>query len=102
MFHDFSHWCESKYDEKECDKKYDSFRNEKDNKLTVGTLKQLAKEDSPTEYSLMKFKGVSSGKKWDLSEAEFAKALKRICFNDKPVLFYVLYIKFYSISSFFK
>jgi hypothetical protein len=26
-------------------------------------------------------------KKWDLSEAEFAKALKRVCFNDKPVLF---------------
>ena len=24
---------------------------------------------------------------WDLSEAEFAKALKRICFNDKQVLF---------------
>ena len=30
---------------------------------------------------------VSSEKKWDLSEAEFAKALKRVCFNDKPVLF---------------
>jgi len=24
---------------------------------------------------------------WDLSEAEFAKALKRVCFDDKPVLF---------------
>ena len=24
---------------------------------------------------------------WDLSEAEFAKALKKVCFNDKPVLF---------------
>jgi len=32
-------------------------------------------------------KAVSSEKKWDLSEAEFAKALKRVCFNDKPVLF---------------
>ena len=26
-------------------------------------------------------------REWDLSEAEFAKALKRICFDDKPVLF---------------
>ena len=29
----------------------------------------------------------SSKFNWDLSEAEFAKALKRICFDDKPVLF---------------
>ena len=33
----------------------------------------------------IKEKGLS--KEWDLSEAEFAKALKRFCFNDKPVLF---------------
>ena len=26
-------------------------------------------------------------KEWDLSEAEFSRALKKICFNDKPVLF---------------
>ena len=26
-------------------------------------------------------------KEWDLCEAEFAKALKRICFDDKQVLF---------------
>ena len=51
IFHDFSQWCEKKYDENECDKKYDSFKNEKENKLTIGTLKLLAKEDSPAEYA---------------------------------------------------
>jgi hypothetical protein len=51
IFQDFSQWCQSKYDKEECDKKYDSFKNDKENKLTIGTLKLLAKEDSPTEYA---------------------------------------------------
>ena len=46
IYHQFSK-CSDKYDEDECNKKYDSFDNDKENKLGIGTLKMMAKEDSP-------------------------------------------------------
>ena len=51
--------------------------------LKFGSLMQWAKEDNPDLYD--KLFGIKTN--WDLHEAEFAKALKRVCFKDKPVLF---------------
>ena len=42
-----------------------------------------AKEDNPALYNKLFGKNVN----WDLSEAEFAKKLKEICFDNKHVLF---------------
>ena len=51
IFHKFSKLCPDKYDEDECNYKFDSFKSETENKLTIGTLKMMAKEDSPEEYA---------------------------------------------------
>ena len=50
IFIEFSQ-LSNKFNLDECNKKYDSFQNEKEIKLTIGTLKMMAKEDSPEEYS---------------------------------------------------
>jgi hypothetical protein len=73
IFQDFSQWCQSKYDKEECDKKYDSFKNDKENKLTIGTLKLLAKEDSPTEYAELYKKDDAIKSTFSLLEKDIAE-----------------------------
>jgi len=51
--------------------------------LKFGTLIKWAKDDDPVKYEQLFGKKIN----WDLSEAEFAKALKRVCFDDRHVLF---------------
>ena len=51
--------------------------------LKFGSLVKWAKEDNPTKYHELFGKKIN----WDLSEAEFAKKLKEICFDNKHVLF---------------
>lgn len=51
--------------------------------LKFGSLVKWAKDDDPVKYEQLFGKKIN----WDLSEAEFAKALKRVCFDDGHVLF---------------
>jgi P4 family phage/plasmid primase-like protien len=52
LWKEFSSRCPSKYNERECDRKWNSFRSNIDgNLLTIRTLHYYAKLDSPTEYS---------------------------------------------------
>ena len=51
------------------------------------TKKEMDQGYTIEQLKETQIKAVSSDKKWDLSEAEFSKALKRVCFKDKPVLF---------------
>ena len=51
--------------------------------LKFGSLMAWAKEDNRELYTQIFGRKMN----WDLSEAEFAKALKEVCFDDKPVLF---------------
>jgi len=51
IYHDFSKICKAKYDKDECNKKYDSFETDREDKLGLSYLKSIAKEDNPEEYS---------------------------------------------------
>ena len=51
--------------------------------LKFGSLVKWARDDDPVKYEQLFGKKIN----WDLSEAEFAKALKRVCFDDQHVLF---------------
>ena len=89
LFLKFSQKCSAKYNEYDCKTKYRQElynKNKPSKKITMGSGHHWAKED---DYELYKkhfpLKVVNIN--WDLSEAEFAKALKRICFENKPVLF---------------
>lgn len=58
-------------------------KTKEDKLLKFGSLVKWAKEDNPTLYDELFGKKIN----WDLSEAEFAKKLKEICFDNKHVLF---------------
>ena len=58
-------------------------KTKEDKLLKFGSLVKWAKDDNPELYEQLFGKKIN----WDLSEAEFAKALKRICFDDSHVLF---------------
>lgn len=85
------HWgSQNKKDE--FDKFYDYLCISKDRNLKVGrkTIIEFAKKVSIEKYTEINrsfIKTTNHITNWDLSEAEFAKALKRLIFNDKPVLF---------------
>ena len=49
LFHELSS-VSDKYNENKCDKKYDSFKSDTDNKLTIATLKMMVKEDNIEGY----------------------------------------------------
>jgi phage/plasmid-associated DNA primase len=97
LWHTFSKLSD-KYDEDECNKKYDSFKGDKDNKLTIATLKMMAKEDSPEEYAklykcdeddiLKVINGIGEEKL--ISDYIINKYLKDNfkCVSDKPTFYY--------------
>jgi len=70
--------------EKNIEQWYKYTAKTKDEKLLkFGSLVKWAKDDNPTLYNQLFGQKIN----WDLSEAEFAKALKRVCFDDSHVLF---------------
>ena len=50
IYHSFSSNSD-KYDKVETDSKYSSFESDREDKITIGTLKYYAKEDDPEKYS---------------------------------------------------
>jgi len=96
IFHKFSQVCEEKYDEDETNKKYDSFSTNKEDKLTIGTLKFLAKEDNPEKYdelyksSNASIKSTFTMLEKDIAEYVISNVLKNdfVCTETKPAEFY--------------
>jgi P4 family phage/plasmid primase-like protien len=58
-------------------------KTKEDKLLKFGSLVKWAKDDNPTLYNELFGKQII----WDLSEAEYSKALKRVCFDNSHVLF---------------
>ena len=83
LFHFFSKCSDTKYYVDECNKKYDSFKTEKGNKLTIGTLQMLAKEDSPDKYEqLYKNKDGTIKSTFTLLEQDISDYIRKFMLND--------------------
>jgi len=90
IYNEFSKLSD-KYDEDECNKKYDSFKNDKENKLTIATLKMMAKEDNAEEYAKLykiddSIKATFTMLEKDIAEYIISKLLNNnfICHQLKP------------------
>jgi P4 family phage/plasmid primase-like protien len=90
IYHQFSS-ISTKYNKKETDQKYNSFFNDVENKLTIATLKMMAREDSPEEYAELyknegNIKSTYSLLEKDIAEYIIIKHLNNnfICHQLKP------------------
>ena len=94
IYHQFSS-TSTKYSKKETDQKYNSFFNDVENKLTIATLKMMAREDSPEEYAELYKNEGNIKMTYSLSEMDIAKYViikhlnnNFICHQLKPNEFY--------------
>ena len=88
IYHKFSKFSD-KYDEDETNKKYDSFQSDRDIKLTIGTLKQMAKDDDIEEYNKLytcnePIKSTFTMLEKDIAEYVICNLLKNSFINTMP------------------
>ena len=95
IYHAFSKVCSEKYDKYETDNKYNSFPSDREEKLTIATLKYMVKEDDPEEYEKLyksnePIKSTLTMLEKDIAEYIISNLLNNdfVCTQTKPPEFY--------------
>ena len=95
IYHAFSKVCSEKYDKHETDNKYNSFPSDREEKLTIATLKYMVKEDDPEEYEKLyksnePIKSTFSMLEKDIAGYIISNLLNNdfVCIQTKPPEFY--------------